>query len=244
MTLTNLESLKSCQVKLVEKNSAYDYSSVTDSIQRDVENHFSKELPGISWRNQKVRRNQSGEIHYKGEVDLVESVDIEKVDVTRSVTSGKVVPAQDKGAVWGIPGYVWGLLGYVWGILGYVWGMVTGFMASDKQVKVKWVSRIRLHDQDEGAVLGMVVYHQHVYVAHWRGSIVYRYTPDGSLSHKYEHRGGKNMSITGMCLIIDGDTAMLVICDVDNKALVWIRLSADATMEDTTPSLLSSWIIQ
>ena len=47
MTQASLESLKNCQVKLAEKNSAYDFCTVTDSVQRDVEKHFSKELPGI-----------------------------------------------------------------------------------------------------------------------------------------------------------------------------------------------------
>ena len=65
-----------------------------------------------------------------------------------------------------------------------------GFVASVKQVEMKEVSRIRLHDQDKCGVYGMVVYNQRVYVVHLNGLIVYCYTPDGSLSHKYEHKGG------------------------------------------------------
>ena len=108
---------------------------------------------------------------------------------------------------------------------------VTGFVASDKQVVVKEVSRIRLHAQDKGDVWGMVVYHQRVYVVHNEALIVYCNRPDGSLSHKYEHKGGANADITGMCLMIDGDTAMLVVCDTSKQALVWIRLSDDVTMD-------------
>ena len=200
MTLARLESLKSCQVKLVEKNSPYDFSTVTDSIQRDVENHFSKEFPGIIWKNQTVRNT------YRREVNLVESGEVievtgsvasdKQVEVTGSVASDKQVEVkevsrirlhdQDKGAVWGI--------------LGYVWGMLASSV----------VSRIRLHAQDKGDMYGMVVYHERVYVVHSKGLIVYCYTPDGSLSHKYEHKGGEKANIRGMCLMIDGDTAMSV----------------------------------
>ena len=38
MTLDTLEHLKSCQTKLADKNSAYDYVTVTESISRDLRN--------------------------------------------------------------------------------------------------------------------------------------------------------------------------------------------------------------
>ena len=71
MTLASIESLKSCQVKLADKNSPYDYATVTDSMQRDVEKHYSEELPGVIWITQKVRKNEYGELHYQGKVVML-----------------------------------------------------------------------------------------------------------------------------------------------------------------------------
>ena len=62
------------------------------------------------------------------------------------------------------------------------------------------------------------------------GLIVYCYTPDGSLSHKYEHKGGEIAAIKGMCLMMDRYTAMLVVCDTSIKALVWISIGDDVTV--------------
>ena len=106
---------------------------------------------------------------------------------------------------------------------------LTGSAALDQQLKE--VGRMHLHVQDKGPVWGMVVYNHHVYVVHDRGLIVYCYTPDGSLSCKYDHKGGANTSAYGMCLMLDGDTAMLVVSDVSNKALIWIKIGDDVTME-------------
>ena len=115
---------------------------------------------------------------------------------------------------------------------------VTGYVISDKQVEVKEVSRIRLHAQGRRGVWGLVVHHQCLYVVHGIGLIVYCYTPDGSLSHKYEHEGGAGVIVRGMCLMLDGDTAMLVVSDYMNKALVWIRIIKDVTlMHDHTNQL-------
>ena len=94
------------------------------------------------------------------------------------------------------------------------------------------VGRICLHKhKDGGDVAGMVVYHQRVYVVHDEGLIVYCYARDGSLSHKYEHKDGAGISVNGMSLIIDGETAMLVVSDELNKDLVWITISDDVNME-------------
>ena len=188
LSLASMESLKSCQGKLTGKDSAYDYSTVTYSMQRDVEKQISKELPGVIWTIQKVVEHQSGKLRYEGKVDLVESVVTEKVEVI-------------------------------------------GTVASDKQVEVKEVSRIRLHAQDKGVVRGMVVHHQRVYVVHWIGLTVYCYTHDGSLSHKYEHKGGANSQSVGMCLMNDGDSAKLVLSNLTNKSLIWISIRDDATMD-------------
>ena len=106
---------------------------------------------------------------------------------------------------------------------------VTGSAEIDKHVKE--VGRIRLHAQDKGHVLGMVVYHQRVYVVHFKGLIVYCYTPDGSLSHKYEHKDGEEAYVWGMCLMKDGDTAMLVVSDGTSKSLIWIKITDNVTMD-------------
>ena len=106
----------------------------------------------------------------------------------------------------------------------------SGSVETDEQVKE--VSRIRLHAQDKGGVCGMVVYHQRVYVVHGTGLIVYCYTPDGSFSHKHEHKGGEKASVRGMCLMKkDGDTAILVVSDVISKSLIWIKITDDVTMD-------------
>ena len=81
MTLAFMESLKSCQIKLVRKDNAYDYSTVTDTILRDVEKQFSKVLPTVIWKIDKIGKNQSGALYYQGEVDLVESVVTHKVAI-------------------------------------------------------------------------------------------------------------------------------------------------------------------
>ena len=107
----------------------------------------------------------------------------------------------------------------------------TSYVASDKQVEVKEVSRIRVHVQNKMNVRGLVVHHQRVYVVHYSGLTMYCYTPDGSLSHTYEHEGGADIRVTGMSLMMDGDTAMLVVSDLVNRALVFIRIIDDVTME-------------
>ena len=108
---------------------------------------------------------------------------------------------------------------------------VTGSVASNKQVEVKEVGRIRLHAQDRGSVLGMVVHHERVYVVHHIGLTVYCYAPDGSLSHIYEHPAGSSVTVYGMCLVIDGDKAMLMVSDYNGQSLVWITIRDQVTME-------------
>ena len=94
----------------------------------------------------------------------------------------------------------------------------TDSVETDEQVEVMEVSRIRLLAQNKGAVYGMVVYNQRIYVVHSTGLIVYCYTPGGSLSHKYEHKGREKATIWGMCVMKDGDTAMLVVATLMNPS--------------------------
>ena len=101
---------------------------------------------------------------------------------------------------------------------------------SEMVKKQEEVGRIRLHNQDKG-VLGMVVYKKRVYVVHHTGLFVYCYNPDGSLSEKYEHEGGAETVVQGMCLMMNGGTARLVVSDFTNKALVWITISYCGAMK-------------
>ena len=101
-----------------------------------------------------------------------------------------------------------------------------------KEVKeveeVEEVGRIHLQSQTY-SVSGMVVYNNCVYTTQIKGEMVYCYSDTGEFICKYEHKGGDDFE--GMCLILDGNTAMLVISDFTNKALVWIVIRDDVTME-------------
>ena len=187
MTLANLESLQSCQVKLVDKDSPYDYVTVTGSLQRDVEIHFSQELSSMTWSSQITKKTQSGEVNHEMRVDILESVATENVEVA----SNKQVE-------------------------------VTGSVASDRQLKE--VGRIRLVDKSVDGLYGMVVYRQRVYVAIDSGPVVYCYAPDGSLSHKYDHKWDCGDLVNGMCL-------MLVVSTGNFRVLIWIKITNDVTME-------------
>ena len=192
MTLASLESIRSCQVKLAEKDSPYDYVTVTDFMQRDVSDHYNNELPGIIWTSHIVKTKKSGELRHQGVVDMTESVVTEKVNV-----------------------------------------------AAADQHAVGEVCRIRLYAQSKD-ISGMVVYNKRVYVVHLRGLIVYCYTPDGSLSHKYEHKGGANGTVSGICFMRDGDTAKLIVSDLTNRALVWITID-DFTMTHHRTQQINYW---
>ena len=171
-------------------------------LQRDVNNH-SEDLPGIMCSCQMERKNKSGVLHNQGRVGLMESEMTRNVDTADYVASNKQVEvtgsvASDKQVE--VTGSV--ASDKQVEVTGYVASdkqvEVKGSVASDKQVEVTEVSRICLHAQDK-AVCGIVVYHQHVYVVHLNGLIVYCYTLDGSLSHTYEHKSGENVIVSGMC---------------------------------------------
>ena len=193
--LRNVKTLKSCQRKMIDKDSAYDYVTVTDFLKRDVHNYC--ELPDITWNSQILRRHQSEKlVHYR--VDLENSVAMKKIEMKGFVSSDKKLEE-------------------------------TGSEALDEQLEVKEVSRICLHAQDKGDVTGMVVYNQRVYVVHDKGLIVYCYTPDGSLSHTYEHKGGANYYVRAMALMMGGNTSMLVVSGLNS--LAWIRIIDAVTMK-------------
>ena len=94
---------------------------------------------------------------------------------------------------------------------------------------VKEVSRIRMENQNFG-VLGMVIHRNRVYTVHYKPLTVYCYTDSGVLSSKYEHKGGENSAVQGMCLMMSGDAAKLVVSDWSIKCLVWISINDDLTM--------------
>ena len=114
MTQTSLEKLKSSQIKLADKDSAYDYVTVTDYLIKELDNHFNKELAGITWNSQILRRCESDKLH-QGRVDLGKSVIIRKENVTGSVASDKQVDAKEVNRIpldnWG-EGLVQGMVVY------------------------------------------------------------------------------------------------------------------------------------
>ena len=106
--------------------------------------------------------------------------------------------------------------------------------------KQEEVGRIRLHKQDK-VVLGLVVYKERVYVVHDTGLVVYCYEPDGSLSEKYEHEGGAETGVQGMCLMTHKGTARLVVSDFTNQALVWITISDGGAMKHHHTQQVKYW---
>ena len=56
------------------------------------------------------------------------------------------------------------------------------------------------------------------------------YRPDGLLIEKYEHEGGETV-VQGLCLVIQGNTASLIVSDFTHKSLLWISISKDFTMK-------------
>ena len=106
--------------------------------------------------------------------------------------------------------------------------------------KQEEVGRIRLHKQDK-VVTGLVVYKERVYVVHDTGLVVYCYNPDGSLSEKYEHKGGAETVVEGMCLMTHKGTARLVLSDHTNKALVWITISNGGAMKHHHTQQVNYW---
>ena len=177
MTLATLQSLKVCQGKLRDKDSPYDYVTVTDSVQRDIEDHLGQQLPELIWSNPCITKNIICRLNDLGKVELKQN------EHNKEKTSNE---------------------------------------------DMKEVARIRLHNHQQ-SVLGLVVYEEHIYVAHRINFTVYCFTPDGILYTRYNHEK-QTSSIQGMCLI-EGDRAMLVVCDWDNKVIVWIRLNDDFTMK-------------
>ena len=79
MTLASLESLSSCQDKLAAKGNDYDYVTVTDSLQRDIENHFCGELPGFEWSREIQQKGKIGVINYSGRVKIKQSEQIKEL---------------------------------------------------------------------------------------------------------------------------------------------------------------------
>ena len=167
MTLASLRSLKSCQVKLTDKDHVYDYITSTESIQRDLNNYVT-DLPGFRWSCKIIKTSKP-----------VGRVEIKQSELAK---------------------------------------------------KQEEVCRIRLHNQDK-AVLGMVVYKERVYVVHGTGLVAYCYNPDGSLSEKYEHKGGAKTDVQGMCMMMHEGTARLVVSDFTNYSLVWITISDGCAMK-------------
>ena len=173
LTQASLESLKTCQFRLAEKDSVYDYVRITDSINKDLEGFYSTELAGFAWSSHIYDKCGSGHLR--------------QIEVTES----EVI---------------------------------------DRKVEVKEVSRIRLPDQEKQNVPGMVWYKNNIYAVRCNGSAVDRYSSDRLFLGMYEDKARAGNTTQGMCLMMDGDTAMLVVSDITGKALIWIMISEDFRM--------------
>ena len=179
MTLGNLESLKSCQVKLTDKDRAYDYVTVTGSIQRDIDYQCSQQVTEFIW---------SSDFTEKMQTDLFD--DIGKVIFNQTVEES----------------------------------------LSAMKGEVKEVGRIRLHNH-QAHVIGLVIYKEYIYVVHSSNLIIYCFTLAGALYSKYKHASQRKIPVEGMSLIMNGETAMLVVSNFYNKALIWIKINKNFTMD-------------
>ena len=156
--MVSLEGLRACEAKLSAKDSIYDYVTVTDSLQRDVEIQLSEELPMFRWSAMKC--TQKGKSLWKrkqGQVNVMVTEDRYRNPVVRQV------------------------------------------------------NKIRLQAQDQGGVFGMATYKKRVYIVHNTGLTIYSYTPDGSLSETFEYESDETTHVERICLMMDGDSAMLVV---------------------------------
>ena len=97
-----------------------------------------------------------------------------------------------------------------------------------EELEVKEVCRIAQQKQTS-RVEGMVIYKEYVYTVHRTGLTVYCYTRNGACISKYDHEGGADTVIEGMCLMMSGNTPMLVVSAHNKRNLVWIKIN-HATM--------------
>ena len=94
--------------------------------------------------------------------------------------------------------------------------------------ELKKVNMIRQENQD--FVLGIAIHNNHIYTVHYKPLTLYCYTQNGVLKSKYEQKGGEDSTIQGMCLMIDGDSAKIVVSDWSHNTLVWISIYDDKSM--------------
>ena len=91
-----------------------------------------------------------------------------------------------------------------------------------EETEVKEVCRIDQQEQIH-RVAGMVIYKEYVYTVHGKGLTVYCYSRNGSFISKYDHEA--NIIIWGMCLLMNGNTPMLVVSAHCRIYLVWIAIN-------------------
>ena len=91
-------------------------------------------------------------------------------------------------------------------------------------MEVKEMCRI-LQQKHNASVVGMVIYKECVYTVNQKDFTVYCYKRNGSFISKYEHEGGGDTVIEGMCLMMSGNTPMLVVSVYSKRKLVWIQIN-------------------
>ena len=73
ITLASMESLESCKIKLVGKDNMYDYVTVTESMEKDLDTECHKELAVLSWSSQFVKESDgSGDSCYQRSLEFSE----------------------------------------------------------------------------------------------------------------------------------------------------------------------------
>ena len=101
--LTNLDNLKACQIRLADKDSAFDYVTVTDSLKNDVTNHIRKPLPDFLWKSQFVRKDKSEVLSRLLQIILKETDDIGHKTEVKEVN--RILLVNQTGTVFGMVVY-------------------------------------------------------------------------------------------------------------------------------------------
>ena len=103
ISLASLESLKSCQMKLTDKDSPYDYVTVTESIKKGFNDQCVQQLPGFMWNYQCEKRDGTGKLSDPKNVDMTQTEEI--IGTTEVKELGRICLRNHKKVVIGLVVY-------------------------------------------------------------------------------------------------------------------------------------------
>ena len=103
ISLASLESLRSCQMKLTDKDSPYDYVTVTESIKRDFDGQCAQHLPGFMWSYQFKKKNGAGVLFHPKKVEIAKTVEF--IGTTEVTEVGRILLRNHKKVVIGLVVY-------------------------------------------------------------------------------------------------------------------------------------------